>query len=120
MVTRTYKWKYTTDGTSILDGSTDSFPVNSTFTSNAIECDGYAEIAIHTKCNNVTTALTCKYEVSIDGTEWFNGLVSINDLDNNEQRTALTDIAVNFIRVVIVNAMAAEKADVLAVIGMKS
>lgn len=120
MGTRAYKWAYTTDGTYTLDGSADCFPVNTTITGKAIDCGWASEISIHTKCNDVTTALTCKYEISIDGTEWIDGLVAIANLDNNEIMTVVTDTAVNFIRVVITSTMAAETATVLAVVGRKS
>jgi len=119
MVSRHYDWEHASDGTSTMDGATDSLPLSTNFTSNPARIGEFAEVGIHLKCSNVTTPIVTEYLISIDGSEWMSGAVTINDLDNNEQYISITEKGVHFIKVNVNNTNTAA-ATVLVAIGMKS
>ena len=109
-----------TDGTNTMNGATGCLPKNTTFTSRWEDVSDWEHFTLYLKCNDVTTSMACEYHTSPDGSEDFNGQVSISNLDNNEQVIDLTEDAVKYFRLEIINAMAAEAANVLAMLVCKS
>lgn len=97
-------WVHVTDdGTVTLNGSTDCFPLSTDFTSKAYDLAAYytEHCMIYLKCSDVTTAIVTKYQISIDGKNWKDGVTAITSMDNNEQWILMdaTEKGANYIRI---------------------
>ena len=93
-------FKYAEDDANdiVLNGATDSLDASTNFTSDALDVSNYPELTIYAKCSDVTTGIATKYETSPDNSEWFDGLASISNLDNNEQVVNVTENSIRYIR----------------------
>lgn len=75
------------NGTISLDSedlATDTLPPAKTGATDAITLGGKT-CTIEIQCEDVNPAIVIKYQVSNDGTNWFDGQTSISDADNNHQ-----------------------------------
>ncbi len=112
------KFTTATDGTNTADGSTGCLPATTTLTGSAIDLSTYRDFEIYALCPDVVTAMTADYQTSPDGSNWFNGEVSITNLDNNSQIVTPTETAIKYMRLrVTANTNTAVTALLFGVVG---
>lgn len=103
-----------TDGSVTLDGS--GLPALTNFVSNAIDLRDLNEITLYVAAPDVVTAMSAKYETSPDKSNWFDGSVSIANLDNNKQVIDVSEKAIRWLRVSVNNSNSESAAVVVAVV----
>ena len=73
-------------------------------TSQVIDVRTTTEFKLFTDCDTVNaTNVTFSYEVSPDGTQWFDGAVTVTDCSGTEKATALTDSGIAYINLTVNN-----------------
>lgn len=96
-----------------LDGVADCMPIG-TLTTDAVDFSDFRNIGVLVTCNNVTTAIEGKYQVSFDNSAWIDGAGTVLALDNNEQHVVPSENPIRYLRLWLANGMEAETATVKA------